>query len=92
MKIYVAGPITGRPDDNRAAFDSAGRLLRAEGHEPILPTHLCPHETPRDVAMKLCILALLKCDAIYLMDGWAYSRGALLEADIARECGIKRYE
>jgi len=91
MRIYVAGPISGYENDNREAFDAAGRLLRADGHDPILPTLLCPHETPRHVAMKLCIQALLTCDAIYLLDGWEYSGGALLEVDIANQCGIVRH-
>ena len=91
MRIYVAGPISGIANDNREAFEAASKILRADGYEVILPTNLCPHETPRAVAMKLCIQALLTCDAIYFLDGWEYSGGALLEADIAYQCGIIRH-
>lgn len=91
MRIFVSGPISGIENDNREAFLAAGKLLRADGHDVVLPTHLCPHDTPHHIAMRICIKELLTCDEIYLLDGWEYSGGALLEADIANQCGIIRH-
>lgn len=33
---------------------------------------------------------LMKCDYIYLLDGWTQSKGAKVERDVARVFGIKR--
>ena len=33
-RIYLAGPMTGLPDLNYAAFHEAAQLLRAEGYDP----------------------------------------------------------
>ena len=40
--------------------------------------------------MRPDIEALLTCDAIYLLDGWETSRGACVEAAVARAVGIPR--
>lgn len=37
MRIYCSGPMTGKPDLNRPAFDAAERRLTAQGHFVINP-------------------------------------------------------
>lgn len=37
MKIYISGPIAGRPDGNRQSFASCERIIYEAGHEPINP-------------------------------------------------------
>ena len=37
------------------------------------------------------LIAMLDCDAIVLCPGWARSRGARVEADVARRVGIPRH-
>jgi len=37
MRVYVAGPMRGRPFFNFPAFDEAAAALRAEGHEVFNP-------------------------------------------------------
>jgi hypothetical protein len=39
--------------------------------------------------MKRDLVLLLRCDYIYLLDGWEYSKGARLEYNIACDVGIK---
>jgi hypothetical protein len=34
---------------------------------------------------------LLRADHIYFLPGWAGSAGAILEAMVAKECGIKEF-
>jgi nucleoside 2-deoxyribosyltransferase len=89
MKIYVSGPITGMDEGNRAAFDTAERLLREAGHEVFNPHGL---RLPIDVcwfkAMRLCVGELVECDGVALLDGWERSEGALLEQWIAATLNI----
>lgn len=37
MKVYISGPIGGRPDGNRPAFAAAADVVRRAGHEPVNP-------------------------------------------------------
>jgi hypothetical protein len=37
MRVYVAGPMRGRPFFNFPAFDAAADMLRSEGHEVFNP-------------------------------------------------------
>lgn len=101
-RIYIAGPINGRPDCNRAAFAAAADHLRAAGHEPVNPLDLGPHRhegsCPTSYASQLghsaaCYLrvgcaALLTCDEVYLLDGSETSVGATREVELAGWVGI----
>lgn len=40
LKIYIAGPMTGYPDYNRAAFNAKASELMAEGHIVLNPAVL----------------------------------------------------
>lgn len=40
MRIYISGPMTGLPDNNRPAFDAAAKRLREQGHFVINPAEL----------------------------------------------------
>ena len=40
MRIYISGCMTGCPDHNRPAFDSAAKRLREQGHFVINPAEL----------------------------------------------------
>jgi len=99
MKVYIAGPITGEPQMNRPAFSLAADLLAGAGFEFVNPHELGanlrrlrqlydakPPEWPD--YMKVCIAALLGCDAILLLPGWERSRGATLEKHLADELAI----
>ena len=37
MRVYCSGPMTGKPDLNRPAFDAAEKRLTAQGHFVINP-------------------------------------------------------
>lgn len=94
MKLYLAGPMTGRPQHNYPTFHAEAAALRELGYEVVNPAE--HYTTPEGVrwedAMRLALRALLDCDAIVLLPGWARSRGALLETDVARQLGMKLYE
>ena len=88
--VYIAGPMRGRPDFNRAAFNDAARRLAAQGWQPINPVDLerilpCASD---DGEVDYCRLSALmhaelaivdRANAIYLLDGWTSSKGARRE-------------
>jgi len=86
MIIYITGPMSGLPDLNFPAFHAAAAKLRAEGHTVINPAEInadVAGQRPWDFYMRADIVELTKCEAIYLLNGWRDSKGALLEFTIA---------
>ncbi|MBT9431046.1 DUF4406 domain-containing protein [Candidatus Sodalis endolongispinus] len=85
--IYIAGPMTGKPDFNRAAFSLAAVRLSAQGAIPLNPAIL-PDGLYQADYMRIC-LAMLQCaDGIYLLDGWQDSVGACAEVALAKKLGL----
>lgn len=90
LRLYLAGPMTGLPDFNRPAFHAAAAALRAAGYEVVNPAELDESEPITDPDgpgaweryMRRDIPHLCKCDAVALAEGWASSKGAMLEAQI----------
>jgi len=102
-RVYLAGPMRGRPAFNADAFERAREDLRTVGFEV-----WCPAEQdvvhgfdPRDPdavvptlgeCMDRDIPALVECDAVVLLPGWRVSEGCAIEAAVARHHGIPLYE
>jgi nucleoside 2-deoxyribosyltransferase len=86
--VYLAGPITGRPNGNREAFASAALVLRHQGFQVVTPHELEIHpDTPWEHAMPTCVAAMMQARALVVLRGWRFSRGAQLEAQLARNLG-----
>lgn len=90
MKVYISGPITGRENNNAAAFALAEAQLRRNGHDPVNPHVIAPESEGMEWSdyMRADIRALCRCSAVATLDGWEDSRGARLEVDIARQLGM----
>lgn len=84
MILYVAGPMTGKPDKNRLAFAEAESNLVAFGH-----TVLTPWSVEGDGSqtwewyMREALKLMLQAEGVALLDDWQESRGALLEVTVA---------
>lgn len=90
MKIYISGPITGMPNNNREAFSEAARLLQSAGHEVVNPFDIDPSTNKQwHEYMRADIKALCDCDALAWLPGSANSKGAMLEIHIAQQLGMK---
>lgn len=76
MKVYIAGKITGNPDYINQ-FAKAEEELKASGHTVLNPVKNKGFSYKEYIDMGLC--ELMKCDGIYLLDGWQESSGARLE-------------
>ena len=90
IRVYISGPMTGRPNLNKPAFYAAAALLREAGHIPVNPAEITAAMIGAEWTdfMRADIKALCDCDAIALLPGWQYSQGAQLELHIAHRLGL----
>lgn len=94
VKVYLSGPITGIPDNNKAAFMAAAERLRIDGLEVINPIEYdlaAEADLSWNTCMKRDIKLLVDCDSIMLLDNWHKSAGAQLEFLIATRLGLRFY-
>jgi hypothetical protein len=86
LRIYISGPITGYPDNNRKAFYDAEAKLRLRGYGVLNP-HTIPcdgDETCWEDWLRADLLGMLRdCNALALLTGHERSQGSNLEAYIA---------
>jgi nucleoside 2-deoxyribosyltransferase len=75
MKIYIAGPITGKLEYKRE-FKQRERILKTKGHIVLNPAFL--PDGLKDY-MPTCKAMIDQSDAVYFMTGWRDSVGATEE-------------
>lgn len=87
--LYLAGPMTGLPDDNRPAFAEAAAALRAAGYEVVNPAENgLPAAASWEQHMRTDIINMLgRCDAVATLPGIEASRGGILETGLATGLG-----
>ena len=86
MKVYIAGKITGN-DSYIEQFEKAEKILKASGYAVINPVKNLGFTYKDYIDMGLSELS--KCDAIYLLENYEESNGALLELSYAKTVGMK---
>lgn len=88
-KLYLCGPITGVPEYNKPAFDAAAAALRAAGYTVFNPLENGLARTaPWEDHMRADLAQMMGCDALAVLPGAHFSRGAKLEMDLAMQSGI----
>jgi hypothetical protein len=88
-RIYVSGPMTGRPDLNFPNFHLAAARLRRAGYEVVNPAELNPDPAASwQDCMRADIKALMDCHGVATLDGWRDSRGAKIECGLAESLGL----
>mgnify|MGYP003307737872 CR=1 FL=1 len=92
MKIYISGPITGEPDFIKH-FSEAERKLKGKGYQVLNPIVWAKEglKLEYDEYMTLDLAMLSICDAIYMLPGWANSKGAKTELNFAADKKIRIY-
>lgn len=90
MKVYISGKITGIEAQAPALFEKAENYLFANGIEPINPLKI-PHTHDKTWLsyMKADIIALMNCDAIFMLTNWHQSNGAKIEHLLAIKLGYE---
>lgn len=99
MRAYVAGPMSGLPDNNFPAFRDATKRLRAEGWEITSPVELDELDGFASTAelgdeeyknaLSRDLRKIMDVEAIILLPGWEKSAGAKTELALANHYGLK---
>lgn len=96
QRIYIAGPMTGLPDNNYPAFhEAAARLRNRAWHVENPAENPEPHVDAAcnwTAYMRMGVSQLMTCHAIYLLPSWQQSKGASVEYFIAQRLGLAIYE
>lgn len=95
-RLYLIGPVTGKPNDNREAFEEAAVRLEADGYIVNIPHDYVNLGEDWGFCMRRSITAMLTIDhsgasffdGIAMLDGWKNSRGAKIEKQVAEVLGI----
>lgn len=101
IRVYIAGPMSGMPGLNFAAFFAAAQLYRQRGCVVVNPAGLHPEAADEVAQMtkeqqlehwrkctRVDIREMLTCDMVVMLNGWTASRAATLEHHVAHSLGL----
>jgi hypothetical protein len=93
MKVYLAGPMRGLPQNNHPAFFAAAKRWEDQGHEVMNPAQtsramgyngaLADTDPHRRLVMYLDIGCIYHAEAVVVLPGWERSGGATVEVALA---------
>lgn len=100
MRLYLAGPMRGRPELNYPAFAKAASLLRADGHEVF-----CPPEYDATLGLDASVFDGLRealavdltwickqAEGLVVLPDWRKSLGATAEVATANALDLPVWE
>ena len=87
-KIFISGPMTGHDSFNRPAFNSTSDALSLAGYIVLNPAIL-PDGLTQAQYMQIDLTMLQCCDAIFMLNNWDDSAGAMAEHALAMKLGLK---
>jgi len=91
MRIYIAGPMTGRVDLNIEEFHNAKDHLEKQFGPNV--EILIPHyfgtidKVPMIDIIRFDLMVVTTVDCVYMLKGWENSKGASTEHAVATWCG-----
>ena len=89
IKLYLAGPMSGLPDNNYPAFATETIRLRGLGYEVVSPAEINPEGGTWHECMRRDMEQMARCDEVATLPGWDKSQGATLEVYVADRLGIE---
>ena len=97
-RIYIAGPMRGRPDHNFPAFNRAAGLFDSLGWEVLNPVDIGQElagnnpDTPGGTYLRADIAVITTCDAMALLPEWEHSTGARCEVAVGITLGLEFFD
>ncbi|MCU9947557.1 DUF4406 domain-containing protein [Pseudomonas sp. PDM13] len=88
-KIYVCGPLSGLPNEQRPALTEEAERLAGLGYQPFDPNDLCIDRISAGLRFRGRFQALSDCDTLALLQGWSECALALLERANAIRLGLR---
>lgn len=85
--VFISGPMTGKPEFNRPAFNHAAQELTGQGLTVLNPA-IFPDGLQHHQYLAMTLVMLEQAEVIYLLEGWENSVGARAEVIRARELGL----
>lgn len=80
LKYFISGPMSGLPNYNRDAFNTAEIELMMRGYEVFNPARIRDADSlAYDVLISYCLQQLMGCDVVAILPEWQMSRGSVLE-------------
>lgn len=103
MMVYLSGPMTGYPDFNRPMFHQVKEWLTDQDNLDqqqivgiLSPADITQGEydpgEPWAFYMRQAVSMLMEADVMVMLPGWARSKGALREFNLACELDMKIWE
>lgn len=91
MRLYVIGPVAGRENLNRKAFEDAKEKLEQAGYAVTIPHDIIPPDVSHEDAMRMSIGWITRLDrgGVAALTDWDESRGAKLEREVAVARGLE---
>ena len=86
--IYIAGPMTGYKNFNRDSFNDRESMLTELGYNVLNPATL-PNGLTQIQYMSICLPMVLASNSIYMLKGWAKSKGAMAELTLANKLNLE---
>jgi len=87
-RVYIAGPMTGYNNHNRAEFFSIAADLQDLGYIVLNPATL-PEGLKQSEYMDICLAMIRAASAIYMLKGYESSKGALTELAYAEKLELE---
>jgi hypothetical protein len=87
-KVYITGPRSSRPNQNRFAFSEAARDI--EEWTDLIPLHTAwfRHDLTQEEFLELSLEQLSLCDLVCTLPGWRKGKRSSIEVAIAKDAGL----